>query len=174
MLHVYMYGQSYSRVWIKRVRLSILLVVSWTEKMNIPLSPFVSKNLISRHGFRRPGPRQPPHSPYSGWIWSYYSWNFLPISAIWKVYPKYVYRLYPGGRRIDRCTFHLPAPEKHFICCICRLIVFVLQVCCAFYRKRRAIPSGKPPPPNTGFNSTHQLPISPSRREGMIPHQSEY
>ena len=30
----------YSRVWINRVRLPILLMVSWTRKMNISLSPF--------------------------------------------------------------------------------------------------------------------------------------
>ena len=60
---------TYSRAWINRVRLPILLVVSWTGKMNIPLSSFVPKNLVSRDGFSRPVPRQPAHSPYWGWIW---------------------------------------------------------------------------------------------------------
>ena len=32
---------TYSRVWINRVRLPVLLVVSWTGKVNIPLSPCV-------------------------------------------------------------------------------------------------------------------------------------
>ena len=32
---------TYSRVWINRVRLPILIVASWTGKMNIPLSPCV-------------------------------------------------------------------------------------------------------------------------------------
>ena len=41
---------TYSRVWINRVRLLILLVVSWTGKMNIPLSPYVPDNLVSRDG----------------------------------------------------------------------------------------------------------------------------
>ena len=50
---------TYSRVWINRVRLPILLVVSWIVKMNIPLSPCV--NLVSRDGFSRPVPRQPAH-----------------------------------------------------------------------------------------------------------------
>ena len=50
-----------SRVWINRVRLPILLVVSWTGKINIPLSPCVPENLISRDGFSRPAPRQPAH-----------------------------------------------------------------------------------------------------------------
>ena len=49
----------YSRVWINRVRLPILLVVSWTGKMNIPLSPCVPENLVSRDVFGRPVPRQP-------------------------------------------------------------------------------------------------------------------
>ena len=50
-----------SRVWINRVRLPILLVVSWAGKMNIPLSPYVPENLVSRDGFSRPVPRQPAH-----------------------------------------------------------------------------------------------------------------
>ena len=56
------------RVCINRVRLPILLVVSWTGKMNIPLSPYAPENLVLRDGFSRPVPRQPTHSPYSGWI----------------------------------------------------------------------------------------------------------
>ena len=52
---------TYSRVWINRVRLPILLVVSWTGKMKIPLSPCVPENLVSRDGFSRPVPRQPAH-----------------------------------------------------------------------------------------------------------------
>ena len=68
----HMYGiyvwssHTYSSVWINRVRLSILLVVSWTGKMNICLSPCVPENLVSRDGFSRPVPRQHAHSPYSG------------------------------------------------------------------------------------------------------------
>ena len=52
---------TYSRVWINRVRLPILLVVSWTGKNNIPLSPCMPENLVSRDGFSRPVPRQPAH-----------------------------------------------------------------------------------------------------------------
>ena len=52
---------TYSRVWINRVRLPILLVVSCTGKNNIPLSPCVPENLVSRDGFSRPVPRQPAH-----------------------------------------------------------------------------------------------------------------
>ena len=48
-------------LWINRVRLPILLVVSWTGKMNIPLSAFVPENLVSRHGFGSPVTRQPGH-----------------------------------------------------------------------------------------------------------------
>ena len=70
----------YSRVWINRVRLPILLAVSWTGKMNIPLSPYVPESLVSRDGFSRPISRQPVHSPYSGWIWCLLT-GFLLISA---------------------------------------------------------------------------------------------
>ena len=49
---------TYSRVWINRVRLPILLVVSSTVKMNIPLSPCVPENLVSRDGFSRPVTRK--------------------------------------------------------------------------------------------------------------------
>ena len=50
-----------SRVWINRVRLPILLVVSWTGEIHIPLSPCVPENVVSRDGFSRPVPRQPAH-----------------------------------------------------------------------------------------------------------------
>ena len=50
-----------SRVWIKGVRLPILLVVSLTGKMNFPLSPYVPEDLVSRDGFSHPFPRQPAH-----------------------------------------------------------------------------------------------------------------
>ena len=52
---------TYSRVWINRVRLPILLVVSGTGKINIPLFPHVPENLVSRDGFSRPIPRQSAH-----------------------------------------------------------------------------------------------------------------
>ena len=48
-------------VWINRVRLPILLVVSLTGKMNISLYPFAPENLVSRDGFGSPVPRQPAH-----------------------------------------------------------------------------------------------------------------
>ena len=60
-MYVCMVIKYYSRVWINRVRLTILLVVSWTGKNNIPLSPCVPENLVSRDGFSRPVPRQPAH-----------------------------------------------------------------------------------------------------------------
>ena len=43
------------------VRLPILLVVNWSGKMNIPLSPCVPENLVSQNGFSRPVQRQPAH-----------------------------------------------------------------------------------------------------------------
>ena len=48
-----------SRLWINRVRLPILLVVSWTGKNNISLSAFAPENLVSRDGLGSPVPR--PH-----------------------------------------------------------------------------------------------------------------
>ena len=48
----------------------LLVAVSWTGKINIFLSsPFAPETLASRDGFGRPVPRQPAHSPHSGWIW---------------------------------------------------------------------------------------------------------
>ena len=50
------------RVWINRVRLPILLVVSLTGiTVNISLSAFAPENLVSRDGFGSPVPRQPVH-----------------------------------------------------------------------------------------------------------------
>ena len=57
-----MYGHTYiARVWINRVRLPILLVVSRREKTNISLSAFAPENLVSRDGFGSPVPPQPAY-----------------------------------------------------------------------------------------------------------------
>ena len=63
MYYVYMYGHGIyiARVWINRVRLPILLVVSWTGKINTSLSAFAPENLMSRDGFGSSVPRQPAH-----------------------------------------------------------------------------------------------------------------
>ena len=50
-----------ARVWINRVRLPILYVVSLTGKINTSLSAFAPDNLVSRDGFGSPVPRQPAH-----------------------------------------------------------------------------------------------------------------
>ena len=47
---------AFKRVWINRVRLPILLVVSLTGKKNIFLSPFASQKLVSRYGLGSPVP----------------------------------------------------------------------------------------------------------------------
>ena len=52
---------TYSIVWIDRVRLPILLVVSFTGKNDISLSPFAPENLVSRDGFGSPVSCQPAH-----------------------------------------------------------------------------------------------------------------
>ena len=48
-------------VWINRVRLPVLHVVSSKGKMNISRSAFVPENLVSQDGFGSPVPRQPAH-----------------------------------------------------------------------------------------------------------------
>ena len=50
-----------ARVTINRVRLPILLVVSWKGKIFVSLSPFALENLVSRDGFGSPVPRQLAH-----------------------------------------------------------------------------------------------------------------
>ena len=46
---------------MNRVRLPIVLMVSWMGKMNILLSLFAPENLVARDGFRRPVLRQTGH-----------------------------------------------------------------------------------------------------------------
>ena len=50
-----------SKIMINGVRLPILLVVSWTGKINTSLSPFAPKKMVSRDGFGSSVPRQPAH-----------------------------------------------------------------------------------------------------------------
>ena len=50
-----------ARVWINRVRLSILLVASWPGKINISLSAFAPESFVSRDRFGSPIPRQSAH-----------------------------------------------------------------------------------------------------------------
>ena len=50
-----------AKVWINRVRLPLLLVVSLTGKINISLSASAPENLVSRDGFGSSVPRQPAH-----------------------------------------------------------------------------------------------------------------
>ena len=53
---------TYSRVWINRVRLPINPARGqMNREKNIPLSPCVPENLVSRDGFSHPVPRQPAH-----------------------------------------------------------------------------------------------------------------
>ena len=47
---MYVWSSHIARVRINRVRLPILLVVSWTGKMNFSLSPFAPESLVSRDG----------------------------------------------------------------------------------------------------------------------------
>ena len=72
---------TFSRVWINRAWLPILLVVSSTGKMFPPTSPFASENLVTRDGLGRLVPRQPAYFPYSGGIWCLLTGFFLQLSA---------------------------------------------------------------------------------------------
>ena len=77
---------TYGKRRINRVRFPILPLVSWTEKMNISLSPFAPENLVSRDGFGSPVPRQPAHlhtQAESAWCLLA---GFLPISAAATIY----------------------------------------------------------------------------------------
>ena len=58
-----MYGHTYNKksLWINRVKLPILNVVSWTGKMNISLPAFAPEKLDSRDGFGSLVPRKPAH-----------------------------------------------------------------------------------------------------------------
>ena len=58
---LYVWSSHIARVWINRVNLPILLVVSWKGKVNISLSLFAPENLGSRDVFGRPVPRQCAH-----------------------------------------------------------------------------------------------------------------
>ena len=88
-----------ARVWINRVRLAILLVVSRTRKMSASLSPFVPENLVLRDGFSRPVPRQPAHlHTQVESIWCLLT-GFLPSSAVVSIYlikPPYAIGLVPS------------------------------------------------------------------------------
>ena len=56
-----------------------------TEKMNISLSAFAPENLVSRHGFGSPVPRQPAHH-HTQTESGVYLTGFLPSSAAAFIY----------------------------------------------------------------------------------------
>ena len=76
-----------ARLWINPVRLPILHMVSWTEKMNISLSARVVRaweyGLARR--VRQSCPAPACSSPYSGWIWCLLT-GLLPSSAAASIY----------------------------------------------------------------------------------------
>ena len=100
------------------MRLPILLVVSWSGKINYSLSPFASENLVSRDGFGSPVPRQPALSPYSGWIWRLLTTGFLPSSAEASIYlfkPPYAIGSVPSlsGDAFAYRWHSLPRAHRH-------------------------------------------------------------
>ena len=61
-IYMYVMAAYVAIVWINRVRLPVLLVVSWTGKRNMSLSSaFAPENLVSRDGFCCSVPRQSAH-----------------------------------------------------------------------------------------------------------------
>ena len=90
-----------ARVRINRVRLPILLVVSWTRKNNISLSPFAPKNLVRR--VRQSRPSSVCSSPYSGRIWCLLT-GFLPISEAASTFTYLNRHTPPGQSRVYRVT----------------------------------------------------------------------
>ena len=62
MYYVFMVS-TFSRVWINRVWVPILLVVSWKGKINISPSPFALQNLVSRDRFDSHGRSYFPRRP---------------------------------------------------------------------------------------------------------------
>ena len=133
---------TYSRVWINRVRLPILLVFSWTGKINIYLSPFAPQNLVSRDGLGRPVPRQPAHSPYSDRT-PCFPTEFLPIygaASIRLFKPPYVIGPVPNlsGHvivyrwrslpRVRRYRASSPQGSSSNGCCLC---ITMDQLMCA-------------------------------------------
>ena len=61
---MYVRSSHVARVWINRVRLSILLMVMYghpCSRVCISLFSFAPENVVSRDGFGRPVPRQPAH-----------------------------------------------------------------------------------------------------------------
>ena len=85
--------------------------------MNIPLSPYAPENLVSQDGFSRPVPRQPAHSPYSGWSWCLLM-GFPPISAAASIYlfkPPYAIASVPtlSGHAIACQRRSLPRVRRH-------------------------------------------------------------
>ena len=75
-----------ARVWIDRVRLPTLLVVSRTGKHNISLSAFAPENLVSRDGFGSPVPCQPAHLHTQAESGTYSRDCFLLSSAVAAIY----------------------------------------------------------------------------------------
>ena len=63
-------------------------------KINGTLSPLAPENLVSRHAFSRPVPRQPAHFPHTGLIWCLLT-GFLPNSV---AAPIYLNRHKPSGQ----------------------------------------------------------------------------
>lgn len=64
----------------------IAVLVSWTGIMEFPLSPFLSKKMVSRVRSGRPVARQSAHSIHLGWIWCLLRDTTLPpCFPLWRL-----------------------------------------------------------------------------------------
>ena len=107
-----------ARVWINRARLTILLVVSGTGRMNVSLSAFAPENLVSRDGFGSPGPRQPAHLHTQAESGAYlpYSSRVPRRRSFIHLKPPYAIRSVPSlsGHAIAYQWCSLPRVRRHW------------------------------------------------------------
>ena len=84
---------------------------------NIPLSPCVPENLVSRDGFSRPVPRQPAHLHTLAESGAYLLTGFLPSSAAASIYETALrHRVSPefiGSRNCVPMAFTAKSPPAH-------------------------------------------------------------
>ena len=97
-----------ARIRINQVRLPILLVVSWTGKIGISLSPFAPKNLVSWDGFGSPVPRQPAHLTIRA-----ESGAYLRNSSRFLWWRPFNYATSLSGREIAYRWLSLPRVRRH-------------------------------------------------------------
>ena len=84
-MYVCMYGQPYQQSMDQPGKVANPARSQLKRENEYFLVPFAPETLALRDGFSCPVPHQPPHSPYSGWIWCLLT-RFFPISAAASIY----------------------------------------------------------------------------------------